>query len=241
MTTEENPSVLSEVAPPSEAAEQPAQQAETPDASSQPERKESDKEINWREARRSMEELRRQNQEMAGELEKLKVSSTPPQADELANLRDDDIVTVQQAKKLAERHAKTVAEKAIREREAATLGDRIAAIYPDFDRVVSPENVETLRTSEPELYAGLQRLADDPLSQAKGAYKLLKKLGLGAESEDMARNKAKIAENSKKPVSVQSVTKASPAIGDVHRFDGGLTPDLKKQLYKEMLSAVKAG
>ena len=133
-----------------------------------------------------------------------------------------------------------MAEKAIREREAATLGDRISAIYPDFDEVVSPENVETLRTSEPELYAGLQRLADDPLSQAKGAYKLLKKLVVKGESDDMARNKAKLAENSKKPVSVQTVTKHSSALGDVHKFDGGLTPDLKKQLYKEMQAAAKA-
>jgi hypothetical protein len=240
MSDEVNQSVETDVAPPSDAAEQPAPQDSPQESTEQTPARVSDEERNWKEARRIREETLRENRELRAELDRLKISQQPaPQTDELANLRDDDIVTVLQAKKLSERHAKSVAEKVIREREAATLGDRISAIYPDFDEVVSPENVETLRTSEPELYAGLQRLADDPLSQAKGAYKLLKRLGKG-ESDDMARNKAKIAENSKKPVSVQSVTKASSAIGDVHKFDGGLTPDLKKQLYREMTAAAKA-
>ena len=239
MSTEVNPSV-EEVAPPSDAAEQPAPQEEPQEAPKTAQARDLDEEHNWREARRIREEKDRENRELRAELDRLRSAQAPPQADELANLRDDDIVTVQQAKKLAEKHARAVAEKAIREREAATLGDRISAIYPDFDEVVSPENVETLRTSEPELYAGLQRLADDPLSQAKGAYKLLKKLVVKGESDEMARNKAKLAENSKKPVSVQTVTKHSSALGDVHKFDGGLTPDLKKQLYKEMQAAAKA-
>ena len=240
MSSDENQSVIPEVAPPSDAAEQPAQQTEPQEAPPPAPIKATDEEHNWREVRRSMDELHRRNEELERRIQ-AKEAQSVPQADELANLRDDDIVTVQQAKKLAERHAKTVAEKVIKDREAATLSDRITAIYPDFDHVVSPENVETLRTQEPELYAGLQRLADDPLSQAKGAYKLLKKLGLGEMSEDMARNKAKIAENSKKPVSVQSVTKQSSAIGDVHKFDGGLTPEMKKRYNKEMLDAIKAG
>jgi hypothetical protein len=84
----------------------------------------------------------------------------------------------------------------------------------------------------------LYALAQDPYAQAVAAYKMLKKQGIG----DMARlqpQKAKALENSRKPVSVQTVTKSS-AIGEVHKFDNGLTPELRKELWKEMQQAMKA-
>jgi hypothetical protein len=69
------------------------------------------------------------------------------------------------------------------------------------------------------------------------AYKLLKRLNPG---EDMAKSveKKKAIENSQKPISVNAVSRNS-AIGNAHIFENGLTPELKKQLWKEMEDARK--
>ena len=241
MTEEENLSVVTEdvASPPESEKEQPDQQDDQEDDSEQAQRRESDQEYNWRETRRSMDDLRRQNDELRYKVDQLSTPKSPPQDDDLANLRKDDIITVEQAQRLAEKMAKTVAEKAIREREAQTMGERLEARYPDFDDVVSQQNIEILRTQEPELFASIQGLAHDQYAQAVAAYKLIKRVGFKGDSIEMARNKAKIAENTKKPIPVQTVTKQSSAIGDVHRFDSGLTADLKKQLHREMMAASK--
>lgn len=242
MPDEETQGVDTEVALPQETeTEQTDQTVEQQSAQDPPQRRESDQEYNWRETRRRLEDLQRRNEELEAKFDRATRSQPQPE-DELAKLADDDIITAKQARKLAEREAQRLArfeaEKVIKEREAATVNDRITTRYPDFDDVVSPENVEILRTQEPELFASLQRLADDPYAQATGAYKLIRKLGIG-DSPDVAKNKVKALENSRKPVSAQSVAKQSSAIADVHRFDGGLTPELRKQLQKEMEEAAK--
>ena len=157
--------------------------------------------------------------------------------DDLAKLADDDIVTAKQARSLAQKMARQVADEAIKAREATTVDERVKNRFSDFDDVVTKENIDLLKQQDPELAQSLYALAHDPYAQAVAAYKLLKRTGIG----DMAKNqpsKAKALENSKKPVSVQSVTKSS-AIGNAHSFENGLTPELRKQLQKEMDEARK--
>ena len=244
MSEEENMSVEEEaVAQPAESeTEGPAQTDEQHEVQDQPEARMSDQEYNWREARREREEQRRANDElrrMNEELLRRVESITKPQAqpDELAALRGDDITTVDQVVKIARKQGREEAEKIYREQAAASAGERLETRYPDFNDVVTSEAVETLQKRQPELFASLQRLADDPYAQGVGAYKLIRELGIGA-APDVAKNRLKALENSRKPVSVQS-TKKSSAVADVHNYDR-LTPELQKELYKQMTEAAKA-
>lgn len=190
----------------------------------------NDAEYNWAEARRKMKDLERQNQEMQDQLRSFKSSQTPPKEEEEEKFAEDDILTYAQAEKLAEKKARKIAEEVIRQREASTVDERLSLKHSDFSSVVTRENIELLKETEPELASSLYHIPD-PYQQGVAAYKLLKKLGIGESKNSPDRERA-IA-NSKKPVSVNAVSKSS-AIGNAHLFENGLTPELKKKLYEEM-------
>lgn len=239
MTEEENQSVIEEaLAQPAESVEEQAVQQEEPRQT--PSQIMSDKEFNWAEARRKISELERRNQEQDEVIRHLNStkSATQSNEDDLEQLADDDIVTAAQAKRLAQKMARQVTEEALRQQSASTVDERVKARFSDYLDVVTKENVDLLKQQDPELAQSLYALANDPYAQAVAAYKLLKKTGIG----DMASKqpqKAKAIENSKKPVSVQSVTKSS-AIADAGKFQSGFTPELRKQLWKEMQDAIKS-
>jgi hypothetical protein len=232
MSEDENPSVaIEEVAqPPESDRSQDVQQQEVQQA---PSPVMTDEERNWREVRRIMQEQDEQIRQLRADRERPKVQ----EEDDLAKLADDDIVTAKQARSLATKMAREVADQAIREREASTVDERLKNRFPDYENVVTQDNIDLLKQQDPELAMSLYALAQNPYEQAVAAYKMLKRTGIG----DMAKiqpQKAKALENSRKPVSVQSVTKSS-AIGEVHKFENGLTPELKKQLWQEMQQAIK--
>jgi hypothetical protein len=237
MSEEENPSVEQAVAQATESEiQQDDSQAEVQQIQDQ--KRESDQDYNWREARRKMDILEQKNRELQERVNNLSSPKSSVEDDDLSKLADDDIVTAKQARNLAQKMARQTAEEVIRSREAATLDERLSLKFPDFNQVCTKENIEIFKQNEPELAMSLAALANDPYAQATAAYKLLKKHGLGT-SENMSKNKQKAEENSKKPVSVQSVTKQNSAIGNAHAFENGLTPELRKQLWKEMQEAAK--
>lgn len=238
MSAEANPSVEEEI--PQEEVAQPATEAvQAQPAESQADKKRrNDAEYNWAEARRKMQELERKNQDLEDRVSKINKPQIPEgEFDELDRLADDDIITKGQTKKLASRMAEQIAERIIKQREASTVDERLSLKFPDFSQVVSKENIELLKEQEPELALTLYH-NPDPYAQSIAAYKLLKKLGYGAEVETKSVEKEKALKNSQKPVSVNAATKAS-AIGNAHLFENGLTSDLKAQLWTEMQEARK--
>lgn len=210
------------------------------EANSQAEsRRRNDVEYNWAEARRKMSELERKNYEMEAQLKRL-TPQAPPEEDEFATLSEEDIITVKQAKKLAEKTANQVAQKVLREREAATAEERIMLKFPDYKDVITNENVEYLKQNEPEITDYLLSLAHDPYKQASEAYKWMKKVVKPLDPQ-LENDKKRAQANAAKPLSVQAISKSASPIGQAHMFENGLTPQLKKQLWDEMQAARKAG
>lgn len=199
----------------------------------------NDQDRNWKEARRKMQELEAKAKEQEELIKKL---TTQPsiEDDELDKLGDEDIVTKRQVKKLASKMAEEIAHKIVRQKEAATVDERLQLKYPDFAEIVTEENIEFLKQNEPELAESLSYYPD-PYKQGVAVYKLLKKAGV-TESKDMPtmpyKEKEKAIKNGQKPVSVNAVTKSS-AIGNASMFENGLTPELKASLLKEMREAAK--
>ena len=199
--------------------------------------KRNDVDYNWGEARRKMEQLERKSREQEEIIARMQKAQQPAEED-FSTLSDDDIITVKQHKKMTATIARQVAEEVSRQREASTVDERLKVKFSDFTQVVTPENIEQLKQNDPELALSLYRLADDPYAQGVAAYKLLKTTGYGSPNKAPIPERKKAQENSQKPVSVNAVTKQS-AIGNVHSFENGLTPDLKKQLWQEMQQAMK--
>lgn len=237
MTEEETTSVEDQSSPAVAEAPESEATSSTQGATEQPSRKRNDEAYNWAEANRKMKEMQEQNRQLADRLQKVEKPAMPAsESDDLDKLGDDDIVTKSQVKRLATKMAREIAQDVVKQRDAATVDDRLQMKFPDFADVVTRDAIEELKQAEPELAYSLSS-NPDPYAQGVAAYKLLKRMGGGS---DMAKSteKKKAQENSQKPVSVNAVSKHS-AIGNAHLFENGLTPELKKQLWKEMEDARK--
>ena len=111
--------------------------------------------------------------------------------------------------------------------------------YPDFEQVVSPDNIAILRETEPEIAESIGSQSDI-FSKAVAAYKAIKKFGIYEETT-VVQNRETISKNLSKPRPAASV---SPSTGNnplskANAFATVLTEERKAQLYKEMVEASK--
>jgi len=154
---------------------------------------------------------------------------------------DDDLFEGKHYKKI-QRQLKKQKEELDKYREqsnATSTEAKLRQKYNDFDSVLTAENIERLRASEPEIAQTISS-TQDIYTKAVSAYKMIKKLGIYVEDNfDKDREMAK--QNSLKPKPLASV---SPQRGDspltrANAFANGLTPELKANLLREMNEAAK--
>ena len=99
--------------------------------------------------------------------------------------------------------------------ETMAVESRLKAQYPDFDSVVSKDNLDMLHNAYPELGYTLKS-SSDLYSKAVSAYTMIKRLGIQAEDPYLA-DKELAQRNAAKPKSLASV---SPQQGEsLHRLD----------------------
>lgn len=221
---EDTQNVVEEVQQEEVVAPQEVQTAEAPEV---PEAKvQSDKDKNFIRMRETKEQLERENRELKQKME---------QGQDDLGIDDDDIVEGRTVKKLS---------KKLRELESAYQKERMAAIperlnnkFSDFDQVVTQENVKKLEQSEPELYASIIS-GNDLYAKGVSVYKTLKAMGI-VENDTYKSQKEQVQANQSRPVSAQAI-RGQGALSEANIFAKGLTPELKKQLQKEMTEAAKA-
>lgn len=117
---------------------------------------------------------------------------------------------------------------------------RLKSQFSDFDRVVTPENIDILRSNYPEIAQSLHA-TPDIYSKAVATYNIMKKFGIAKEYNPQSEYEKSLAQrNSLKPRATNTV---APQQGDTplnkaNEFANGfLTPERKAQLYKEMMDA----
>jgi len=209
---------------------------------------ESDREKNLRILRERSERAERERDEaikimrdMAERVNQSKPASKEEEADDIS-LADDSLVEGKHlsAYKKELRKIKEQLSQYQQQSSAATTEVRLKTQYPDFDAVVSRDNVELLKDQYPEIAASLAA-NPDLYSKASATYTMLKKLGI-AEDPVSAADRERVQKNAAKPrplVSVSPQQGASP-LARANAFAEGLTPDLQKQLLKEMEAARRA-
>jgi hypothetical protein len=111
---------------------------------------------------------------------------------------------------------------------------RLRSQYPDFDKVMTLENVQMLSASYPELAKSINA-STDLYDKAASAYTIIKKFGIYNEAPHDA-DKQKAVANTAKPRPLASVgsQKGESPLSRANAFAGGLTEELKAQLRKEM-------
>jgi len=113
---------------------------------------------------------------------------------------------------------------------------RLKTQYPDFDTIVSRDNLESLRLAYPEIAQTINS-SSDLYSKAVSAYTMIKKLGINEDNETFDAEKEVIHKNANKP---KPSALLKPQQGDspltkANAFaQGPLTDDLKAAMLKEM-------
>jgi hypothetical protein len=183
-------------------------------------------------ARERDDALRRLN-----EIENKKVESR----DEDFSVRDDDLVEGKHLAKYAKKikQLEEQQEQYMRQSSESNAEVRLKNQFPDFDKVMTLENVQSLSMAYPELAKAINS-SSNLYDKASSAYTLIKKFGIYEEHPYEAEKQRAIA-NSTKP---RPLTSVSPQQGDspmqrANAFANGLTPELKEALLKEMAESRK--
>ncbi len=203
----------------------------------------SNKEENLARLREAKEKAERERDQLIAyykQLEQQQQNYQRQQADpEEPNLGPDDLVEY----KYVQREMKKLRDELgyhQRMQEEYTAESRLKSQYADFDQVVNPQNIERLRTEYPELAQTIANSGTDIYSKGASAYQLIKRFNIAGDNLDQI-NRQQAQNNSAKPRAMNSVSPQSgrSPLDKANAFSQGLTEDLKKSLYKEMVDAAK--
>jgi hypothetical protein len=126
----------------------------------------------------------------------------------------------------------------IRQSTESTAEMKLRTQFPDFDKVMTLENVQMLSASYPEL-ARTVNTSSDLYDKAVSAYTMIKRFGIYNEAPVGDMNKQKAIANTAKPRPLASVNpqQGETPLSRANAFAEGLTDSLKEQLRKEMHEA----
>lgn len=238
--------------PPIEQEEQvQAQEQEQPEENLQQETQISEPKVeeiipdhkkSFNQLREKAEKLERERDEALKYIQTLQKPAQPQQQeqdqDEIT-INDNDLVEGKHLSKITKKYKKL--EEQLKQYQQQTsetvIETKLKTQFPDFDKVVSKDNVELLRATYPELAQTLNT-STDLYNKAVSAYTMIKKLGIHKE-DTFQSDKALAQKNAAKPKPLASI---APQQGDsplsrANAFANGLTDDLKAQLRKEMEDA----
>lgn len=164
------------------------------------------KEYNWRRMENELQDLKRKNEELAKTMQE---KASPPQQeelDELDQLQDDDLITVGQVNKLAEKRARKILEEEFAKREKEALPGKVKSQYDDYDQVVTNENIEKLVQERP----AWENTIKNDSNPFETAYYLIKQAKFYKSQTENKQNKERIEANSQKPVSSNTLGNGGP-------------------------------
>jgi hypothetical protein len=196
---------------------------------------ESSEERNFRSLREKSDRIARERDEA---LARLQQYESQQQAEPEYNLGENDLVEGKHLKK-----SQGKVENKIKALEEKLIEAQLRADFPDMKTVLSPENIAAFREQHPDLAKTIGS-STDLYSKAVSAYTMVKKLGIYTEPSPFDSDRATAMKNSAKPRSVASVSaqQGDTPLSHANAFatKGSLTPEMQKQLYKEMQDIRKA-
>lgn len=201
------------------------------------------------EAERDRAQLQRERDEAFKKIREFEERARKPDTEDNESgpedfqLGDDDLTEGRHYKKMHNeiKNLKKELDQYKKSSHTQSIESRIKSEFPDFERVVTPENIAILKRIKPRQAALLDQ-SKDLYTTASNAYEMIKEYGIyEAERDDYMKNKNLAQKNLSKP---KTVTSLAPNKGEspLHRanlFAEGLTPQLATQLHKEMMESTK--
>lgn len=210
------------------------------------EKQPDDRELNFRAIREKARQVERERDEAVKLLKEYtaKAQAAQPQAPEEIDtfgMNPDDLVEGKHLSKVA-REIKALKQQLEASQKQSYMSNteaRLKAQFPDLDKVLTPDNIETFRYAYPELASTVDS-TQDIYTKAVSAYTMIKKFGVYQEP-GISPEKEIARKNASKP---RPLTSVAPQQGDspisrANAFANGLTKELQDQLFKEMSNARK--
>jgi hypothetical protein len=197
---------------------------------------------NWKQLRDKAERLERERDEAIRYAQDLHKKQQPAQEeDNEVTINPDELVEGKHLSRVNKKIQKLEQEvqKYQKLSQESTVELQLRSQFPDFDKVVTQETLQTLRENDPELAESIN-YNPNLYNKAAAAYKAIKKMAIYKEDtyepdrERAAKNAAK-----PKPLSTISPQQGDTPLSHANAFAQGLTDDLKKNLWKEMEEARK--
>lgn len=211
------------------------------------EKEETQQEINHRALRQLKEIAEQERDELRRQLQQMEDSRKPQvqqHYEEEAydfSIAPDDLVEGKHLSAVSKKIRQLEEQVKNYQQQTAVSGieSRLKTQYPDFDSVVTKENIEIFKTAYPDL-ANAIGSSSDLYSKGMSTYTLIKKFGIH-QSQNMPQSVDRVRQNLSKPASSASVGAQSgdTPLSKANMFAGGLTPELKQKLYREMLECSK--
>ncbi len=180
----------------------------------------------------------RERDELAQQLARMYQQPPQQQQQQESNPNPDDLVEWKHVDKRI-RDLENQIKGYQQQSQESIIEARLKAQYPDFDRVVSRDNIDILKAEYPELAETLNS-SSNLYSKAVSAYTLIKKLGI-QQDDNSYLDRARLQKNMSKPKPLASISpqKGDSPLSKANAFAEGLTDSLKEQLRKEMFAAMK--
>jgi len=178
--------------------------------------------------RRIEEYALQQQQQQALQQEQYKKPEPVPEPD----LDDDDYVEAKHFKSKISNLEKQLSQFQ-QQQQSSSIEMQLRAKYPDFDRVMTYENIAKLREARPEIAQALHQ-SSDLYNKAASTYTILKEMGIHQDSSyEPERERAQ--HNFNKPQTASSLKKTESALSHASEFNGNrLTEDRKKEIWLQM-------
>lgn len=210
--------------------------------------KEDNRTNNMRALREQNEKIARERDEAFRRLQEyeaqLKPQTSPQRADNSSvesedlqfQLGDDELAEGKHLSKMVKKIRQMESKLAQYEQQSsATSAElKLKAELPDFDKIVTADNIKTLSATYPDIAKSLGS-NPDLYSAAKSAYTIIKNLGIYVEDTYQTQRDI-VQRNMAKPKALASVSpqQGTSPLSKANMFADGLTPELKAQLRAEM-------
>jgi hypothetical protein len=209
---------------------------------------EAEQVTNFRAMKRKAEAAERERDEalkllkkLAAQQEALKPEPQEPEEVDTFGMNPDDLVEGKHLSKVAReiKALKQQLDAAQNQNYMSTTEARLKAQFPDLDKVLTPDNIETFKYAYPELASTIDS-TKDIYTKAVSAYTMIKKFGVyqepgfNAEKEIAKKNAAK-----PRPLASVAPQQGDSPMSRANAFANGLTKELQEQMWKEMSQARK--
>jgi hypothetical protein len=161
-----------------------------------------------------------------------------PVVNEIDNLKDDELIEARHLKQNMKKMQQEM-EQLKQQNAMAVIETQLKTKYADFDDVVSQENLNALKQSNPEIFKTIYT-SSDLYSKGAAAYQLIKKFvgqQPAAEQPSYMADKQKIVQNAARPRNVNTLKpqQSTNPLDNANSFVSRKAEmEHKKQIYEHM-------